>query len=69
MKILLKQPFTGLWLKPCGRWEPSSVGAREFSSSQEALLASDQSRLSDLNFCFRFEDKKLNFEMPVERAF
>lgn len=69
MKILLKQPRNGLWLKPSGRWEPNSNGAREFSSTQEALLVSEQSCLSELHFCMCFEDRKLNFEMPAARAF
>jgi hypothetical protein len=69
MKILLKQSLTGLWLKPFGRWEPNSIGACEVTSSHGALLASQQSGLSDLSFCFHFDDKQLNFEMPAQRAF
>ena len=69
MKILLKQSLTELWLKPSGRWEPNPIGAREFSSTEEALVASQQSSLSDLNFCFRFNNQQLNFEMPAARAF
>ena len=69
MKVLLKQHSTGLWLKPGGRWEPTSLNAREFASSEEAILVSEESRLACLNLCFLFADSKLNFEMPAQRAF
>ncbi len=69
MKILLKQCSTGLWLKPGGRWESNPVNAREFASSQEAILVSEESRLSGLSLCFLFDDRKLNFQMPARRAF
>jgi hypothetical protein len=69
MKILVKQCSTGLWLQPGGQWEPTLINAREFASSQEAILVSEESRLSCLNLCFLFDDSELNFEMPARRAF
>ena len=69
MKILVKQCSTGLWLKPGGQWEASPLNAREFASSQEAILVSEESRLPCLNLCFLFDDRELNFEMPARRAF
>lgn len=69
MKILLKQCSTGLWLKRDGEWESNSVDAREFASSHEAILFSEDSRLSALNLCFIFDNRQLNFEMPAQRHF
>jgi hypothetical protein len=69
MRILLKQCSTGLWLRSDGEWEPNSVNAREFASSHEAILFSQDSRISSLNLCFLFDDTALNFEMPAQRGF
>ena len=68
MKMILRQGTTGLWLKPCGRWEANSVNAREFASGEEAIQCSYDSHLPDVQVCFRFEDPNLNFELNDRRV-
>lgn len=68
MKIILRERTTGLWLKPCGRWEANSANAREFVSGEEAIRCSNDSPLSDVQICFRFEDSNLNFELNDRRC-
>jgi hypothetical protein len=69
MRVLLKQCSTGLWLKSSGEWEPDSIDARQFASSHEAILFSEKSCRRDVNLCFLFDDRALNFEMAAQRSF
>ena len=52
MKIILRERTTGLWLKPCGRWEPTSVNAREFATGEEAIQYSIELHLPNVDVCF-----------------
>ena len=55
MKIILRERTTGLWLKPCGRWEANSVNAREFATREEAIQCSIELRLPNVDVCFIHE--------------
>jgi len=65
MKILLRERTTGLWLKPCGRWEPSSVNARQFASRAEAVQCSIGLRFPNVEVCFIPEESRLD-RLPNE---
>ena len=52
MKIVLRERTTGLWLKPCGRWQASSLNARGFATSHDANAFSMELRLLDIEVCF-----------------
>ena len=56
MNVILRERTTGLWLKPCGRWEASSVNARQFATREEAILCSIELRLPNVEVCFVPED-------------
>ena len=51
MKIILRERTTGLWLKPCGRWEPTSVNARQFATSADAIQCSLEFHLPNVDVC------------------
>jgi hypothetical protein len=56
MKIILRERTTGLWLKPCGRWEANSVNARRFATSDDAIQCSMELHLPNADVCFVSED-------------
>jgi CheY-like chemotaxis protein len=56
MKIILRERTTGLWLKPCGRWQATSVNARQFATSEEAVQCSIELHLPNVDVCFVGED-------------
>jgi len=51
MKIILRERTTGLWLKPCGRWEANSANARQFATSDDAIQCSIELRLPNVDVC------------------
>ena len=51
MKLILRERTTGLWLKPCGRWEPNSVNARQFATSAEAIQCSIELHFPNVDIC------------------
>ena len=52
MKVILRERTTGLWLKPCGRWQVTSVNARQFATREEAVRCSVELRLPNVEVCF-----------------
>jgi hypothetical protein len=52
MNVILRERTTGLWLKPCGRWEANSVNARQFATREEAILCSIELRLPNVDVCY-----------------
>jgi hypothetical protein len=56
MKIILRERTTGLWLKPCGRWQTTPGNARQFATSEEAVQCSLELHLPNVDVCFVGED-------------
>ena len=64
MNVILRERTTGLWLKPCGRWEANSVNARQFATREEAILCSIELRLPNVDVCFAPEDAVTKTSSP-----
>jgi hypothetical protein len=52
MNVILRERTTGLWLKLCGRWEATSVNARQFATREEAIVCSIELRLPNVDVCY-----------------
>ena len=70
MKIVLRERTTGLWLKTCGRWEPTSTNARQFELRAEAVQCAIGLHFPDVEVCFiPDDDEKDSRNIAIRRIF